>query len=119
MLRAFTGMSPRDECPDCLFERADPDKIHPLLQGYARAWVERYQGTGRRGFRQETRDETRRLLERYALAYFPETTRARTLSHARLESTCRTIAIPFDQVPRPALASNMEEGYEGSRQGAS
>jgi integrase len=66
---------PRDECPDCSAERADSSIAHPLLQGYARAWVERYQGTGRRGFRQETRDETRRLLERYALAYFPETTR--------------------------------------------
>ena len=41
------------------------------LHAYAREWVERYQGTGRRGYRSETRDEDRRLLERYALRYFP------------------------------------------------
>ena len=40
------------------------------LHGYAREWIERYQGTGRRGFRQETRDDYRWNLERYALRYF-------------------------------------------------
>ena len=41
-----------------------------LLCDYLREWVERYQGTGRRGYRQETRDEDRRLLEHFALRYF-------------------------------------------------
>ena len=41
------------------------------LREYAREWVERYQGTGRRGFREETRYEYRQHLERYALRYFP------------------------------------------------
>ena len=41
------------------------------LHEYARSWVERYQGNGRRGFREETRHEYRGLLERYALTYFP------------------------------------------------
>lgn len=41
------------------------------LHTYAREWVERYQGTGRRGFRDQTRDEYRALLERFALRYFP------------------------------------------------
>lgn len=41
------------------------------LHDYARDWIERYQGTGRRGYRPETRDEDRRLLERYTLRYFP------------------------------------------------
>ncbi len=41
------------------------------LHEYAREWVDRYQGTGRRGFREETRDEYRRLLDRYALRHFP------------------------------------------------
>jgi integrase len=40
------------------------------LREYAREWVERYQGTGKRGFREETRDEYRALLEKYALRYF-------------------------------------------------
>jgi integrase len=41
------------------------------LHEYLREWVERYQGTGRRGYREETRDEDRRLLVRHALRYFP------------------------------------------------
>jgi integrase len=41
------------------------------LHEYARAWVERYQGRGRRGFREGTRDEYKRLLEAYALKFFP------------------------------------------------
>ncbi len=41
------------------------------LHDYAKEWVERYQGTGRRGYRPETRDEDRRLLERYTYRYFP------------------------------------------------
>ncbi|HYH59588.1 MAG TPA: site-specific integrase [Thermoleophilaceae bacterium] len=40
------------------------------FHSYAREWIDRYQGTGKRGFREETRDEYRRLLERYALRYF-------------------------------------------------
>lgn len=40
------------------------------LHDYARDWIDRYQGTGRRGFRDETRDEYRALLEKYALRYF-------------------------------------------------
>jgi integrase len=35
-----------------------------------KGWIDRYQGTGRRGYRQETRDEDRRLLRNYALCYF-------------------------------------------------
>lgn len=45
------------------------------LHEYAREWIERYMGTGRRGFRDETRSEYRALLDKYALAYFPESAR--------------------------------------------
>ena len=42
------------------------------LHDYARAWVDRYQGNGRRGFREETRRRVPgALLDKYALAYFP------------------------------------------------
>jgi integrase len=34
-------------------------------------WVERYRGQGRRGFRENTRDEYRRLIANYAHPYFP------------------------------------------------
>lgn len=37
---------------------------------YAREWVERYQGRGRKGFRKNTRDEYRRDLQRYALTFW-------------------------------------------------
>lgn len=36
---------------------------------YARQWVERYQGNGRRGFTEDTRHDYRRDLERYAIPY--------------------------------------------------
>lgn len=50
------------------------------LHEYATAWVERYQGTGKRGFREETRDEYRVLLNKYALAFFPESKRLADVS---------------------------------------
>lgn len=37
------------------------------LREYAEEWVERYQGRGRRGFRESTRDDYRRDLDRYVL----------------------------------------------------
>lgn len=36
---------------------------------YAREWITRYQGSGRRGFTEDTRDEYRRDLERYGIAF--------------------------------------------------
>jgi integrase len=45
------------------------------LHEYAKEWIEHYQGTGRRGFREETRTEYRTLLDRFALNYFSEQTR--------------------------------------------
>ncbi len=47
------------------------------LREYALEWVERYQGRGRRGFRESTRDDYRRDLHRYALPYFDEKLRRR------------------------------------------
>jgi integrase len=38
---------------------------------YLDAWVERYRGQGRRGFRENTRDGYRRLIRSYAHEYFP------------------------------------------------
>jgi integrase len=40
------------------------------LRDYAEAWIERYLGRGRGGFREGTRDEYRRQLNTYALPYF-------------------------------------------------
>ena len=40
------------------------------LREYGEAWVERYLGRGRRGFREGTRDEYRRQLNQYVFPYF-------------------------------------------------
>jgi integrase len=40
------------------------------FRAYAEEWVERYQGNGRRGFSDNTRDDYRRDLERYAFPFF-------------------------------------------------
>lgn len=40
------------------------------FRDYAEEWVKRYQGRGRRGFRESTRDDYRRDLRRYVLPYF-------------------------------------------------
>src|SRR5262249_5984848 len=44
------------------------------LHAYASGWIERYHGTGRRGFREETRAEYRAMLDKYALRYFAKGT---------------------------------------------
>jgi integrase len=46
------------------------ERSRVTLHDYLRDWIERYQGTGRRGFREETRSEYRGLLDKYALRYF-------------------------------------------------
>ncbi len=48
------------------------EQARVTFHAYAGEWIDRYQGRGRRGFREQTRDEYRRLLEHYALAFFPE-----------------------------------------------
>jgi integrase len=40
------------------------------FRGYLDQWVERYRGQGRRGFRETTREEYRRLIGAYAHPYF-------------------------------------------------
>lgn len=62
--------APEADCPACERERARHEQTDPLLHDYALEWVERYQGTGKRGFRDETRDDYRSLLKRYVLRYF-------------------------------------------------
>ena len=47
------------------------------LRDFAEAWVERYQGTGRRGFRESTREDYRRLLRDFAFPFFDERRRRR------------------------------------------
>ncbi len=62
---------PQRDCEECQRQRQEREAAQPTLREYALEWVERYQGTGRRGFREETRDEYRRLLDKFVLRYFP------------------------------------------------
>jgi integrase len=48
------------------------EQTRVTFQDYAREWVERYQGRGRRGFRESTRDDYGDLLNLYAFRHFPE-----------------------------------------------
>ncbi len=54
------------------------------LHEYARDWVERYQGRGRRGFRENTRDEYRRQLERFVFEYFSSSLRLTELTPSKI-----------------------------------
>jgi integrase len=49
------------------------------LHEYVAEWIDRYQGTSRRGFRDETRGEYRALLDKYALCYFAQDTLLRSV----------------------------------------
>jgi integrase len=51
---------------------------------YAREWVKRYQGRGRRGFRENTRDEYERLLNQYVLAHFSERVKLTEITPVRV-----------------------------------
>lgn len=62
---------PSKECPDCQRDRVDRERQQPTLHEYARSWIERYQGRGRFEIRDETRADYRRLLDQYALRFFP------------------------------------------------
>jgi integrase len=75
---------PREECPDCERELAAREQVDPFFHAYALEWVERYQGTGRRGYREETRDEDRRLLKSYALKFFPAEMRVGQIGPRRI-----------------------------------
>lgn len=87
-------------------------------------WIERYRGQGRRGFRENTRDEYRRLINNYARSYFSSKLKLVDVSTFRLarfvdwladedeqekrlsDSTIANITIPL----RAALATANREG---------
>jgi integrase len=68
------------------FEQRSRVTLHEYLLGKedGPGWIDRYQGTGRRGFREETRSEYRGLLDKYALRYFPARLRLTELTPSRV-----------------------------------
>lgn len=67
---------------------------------YATEWVERYQGRGRRGFRESTRDDYRRDLAAYAYPFFAERY-PRTVSQITPRDVSRFVAWLCEQ-PGPS-----------------
>jgi hypothetical protein len=62
------------------FEQQSKITLHEFMT----EWIERYQGTGRAGFRENTRYEYRGSMDKYALRYFPATMRLTDLTPARV-----------------------------------
>jgi integrase len=95
------------------------ERSRVTLYAYAKEWVERYQGRGKRGFREETRDEYRRLLEQRILPAFPERRRlteitplevarfvAQLAEEIESDRTIRNIVSPL----KSCLATAVREG---------
>lgn len=107
-------------------ERGEFDgRSRVTLREYALEWVERYQGRGRRGFRDHTREEYRRQLEQYVFRYFPNGAKLTEITPSKVagfvawlcdpakqdgralsDSTIRNITKPL----RACLASAVREG---------
>lgn len=60
------------------------ERSRVTLHEYATAWVERYLGRGRGGFREGTRDEYRRQLEQYVFEHFPNRTKLTEVTPSRV-----------------------------------
>jgi hypothetical protein len=60
------------------------ERSRVTLHTYAREWIVRYQGRGRRGFREDTREEYRRMLDQYALTFFSERVRLTEVTPSRV-----------------------------------
>lgn len=72
------------------------------LHAYAREWVKRYQGRGRRGFRENTRDEYTRVLEQYVLRYFGHRTRLADVTPYKVAQFIGWLCDPAAQGKRAA-----------------
>jgi integrase len=87
-------------------------------------WVERYRGQGRRGFRENTRDEYRRIIRQYLRPYFSERLKLVEVNTYRLARFADWLADDDEQgkrlsdstianiviVPRAALSTAQREG---------
>jgi hypothetical protein len=70
------------------------------LLRYLDEWIERYRGQGRRGFRENTRDEYRRLIANYAKPYFPGRLKLIDVTPYRLARFVDWLADPDEQDKR-------------------
>jgi integrase len=63
-----------------------------ILRDYLTEWIGTYAGNGRRGFREGTREEYRRLLDQYAHLYFGERLRLADVTPRHLSDYVRWLA---------------------------
>src|ERR1039458_8096825 len=67
------------------------------LHEYTLDWIERYHGTGRRGFREETRGDYRALLDKYALRHFSARLKLTELSPSMVAGFIGWLCDPAEQ----------------------
>lgn len=93
-------------------------EFHPAsrdtFREYSEAWVERYQGTGRRGFRESTREDYRRMLRDFAYPYFGRR-RLTELTPADIAGFIGWLADPRAQAQRRHDAAAERAREEGKR----
>lgn len=73
------------------------ERSRVTLHEYSREWIERYTGRGRRGFRENTRAEYKRILERQVLRYFPERTKLTQITPSQVASFVAWLCDPAKQ----------------------
>lgn len=73
------------------------ERSRVALHEYAREWVERHQGRGRRGFREGTRDEYRRQIEQYVCVYFQERLKLTELTPVKIAGFVGWLCDPAKQ----------------------
>jgi len=73
------------------------ERSRVTLHEYLAEWIGRYPGTGRRGFREETRTEYRGLLDRYVLRYFPARTRLTEITPSVIAGFVAWLCDPREQ----------------------
>jgi hypothetical protein len=61
-----------------------PVQRSPTFEAYQADWIERYTGTGRRGFRENTRHEYRRDLLAYPVRFFGSRVLISQIDHRRV-----------------------------------
>jgi len=81
------------------------------LHEYALDWIDRYQGRGRRGFRDSTRDDYKRVLKQYVFKYFPERTRLTAITPSHVAGFIAWLCDPEKQ--GQALSDKSIRNYLG------
>jgi integrase len=83
---------------------------------YALDWIDRYQGRGRRGFRENTRHEYSRVLNEYVLRHFGERTR---LTDIAPSTVARFVGWLCDPEAQGKRAAEQQRTAEAARRGVS